>query len=55
MRGDYTLKPLEHDIHKRGVQLDELIESPLDKYLVKYRSHRIGMINLWLGSCRQLK
>ena len=51
MRGDYTLKPLDYGVHHIGVQLVELVESHLYKYLGKDRPHRKGLINLWPVSC----
>ena len=46
MIGEYTLEPLFYGVHNRGVQLVELVEYPLAKYVEKYISHRTGLINL---------
>ena len=51
MRGYYTLEPLAYGFHKICVWLVYLIESPLYKYLVKYRYHVTSLINIGPGSC----
>ena len=50
MGGDYTLEPLVYGVHNRGFRLVEIIEYPLDKYVVKYRSHGTGLVYMYPGS-----
>ena len=54
MRGEYIIKPLAYVFHIRGVQLVDIVKYPLGKYMVKYRSHGTGFINLWSYICGQL-
>ena len=54
MIGDYTLEPLAYGVHIIGVRLVEIFEAPSSKYMVKYRTHGTGFINLYLGSRGQL-
>ena len=37
MRRDCNLEPLAYGVHQTGVQLVELVEDPLDKYVGKDR------------------
>ena len=50
MRGDYKLEPIYHGVHHIGVLYVDLVEAPLEKNVVKDRSHETGLINLWPGS-----
>ena len=54
MRGDHKLEPISHGVHHIGVLFVDLVEAPLEKNVVKDRSHETGLINLWLGSCGKL-
>ena len=46
MIGDCTLEPLTYGVHHRGLQLVEIVEYPLAKYMEKYRAHWTGLIKL---------